>query len=398
MKKKFEKQIISIPKKIQWCKSCVISNARPRLVLNKNGICFACENKDFKNKIDWDQREKELLKLLDKHRKNNNQWDVIVPSSGGKDSGYVAHQLKYKYGMNPLLITWSPLKYTEIGIKNFDSLNDSGFSNIKFSPNGEIQRSLARLCFEELGDAFHVFVLGQMFFPIHMACELGINLIFYGENGEVEYGGDKKNFNKSHINLFKDTKWLANYLKGDSSIEKMLNWGFKNKKYLKKNKFNEADLSYYKPPNKLKLKKSNIDRYYYFSYFKKWTPQENYYYCIDNTGFESKLDRSEGTYSKYSSLDDKFDSFHYYLRYIKFGLGRCIDDAAHEIRDGHISRAEGIRLVKKYDGEFPKQYYKEFLDYLNINENQFWKTIDSWRHPNIWIKKNRKWKLRFPIK
>lgn len=399
MKKKiFEHQLKSLPKKIRWCKSCVISNARPRLSFNNYGICFACENKDYKLKTDWKKRENELIKLLDKHRKNGVKWDVIVPSSGGKDSGYVAHQLKYKYGMNPLLVTWSPLKYTDIGITNFDNLNNSGFSNLKFSPNGILQSKLARLCLEELGDAFHVFVLGQAFFPINLACEMNIKLIIYGENGELEYGGDKNLFNKSHINLVNDSKWLSNYLKGDSSIDKLLSWGLKNKSYLNKKFFNDCDLKYHKPPSFEKLKKSGVDRYYYYSYFKKWLPQENYYYCIDNTGFKSKIDRSEGTYSKYASLDDKFDSFHYFFRYIKFGLGRCIDDAAHEIRDGHISREEGVTLVKKYDGEFPKQYFKEFLDYLEISDNQFWKIVDSWRFPNIWKKENNKWKLRFPIK
>ena len=141
----FEKQMPNIPEKIDWCKKCVISTARPRITFNKNGVCFACENKDYKNNINWKSREEELKKLLDKHRSRGKSWDVIVPSSGGKDSCFVAHQLKYKYGMNPLLVTWSPLQYTNIGIKNFDNLNNAGFSNIKYSPNGKIHKQLARL-------------------------------------------------------------------------------------------------------------------------------------------------------------------------------------------------------------------------------------------------------------
>ena len=116
---------------------------------------------------------------------------MIVPSSGGKDSDYVAHQLKYKYNMNPLTVTWSPLQYTEIGLKNLQSKIDAGFDNILFRPNGLTQRKLARLCLEELGDAFHVFVLGQLAYPVHMAVKMNINLIFYGENGELEYAGDR---------------------------------------------------------------------------------------------------------------------------------------------------------------------------------------------------------------
>ena len=76
------------------------------------------------------------------------------------------------------------------------------------------------------------------------------------------------------------------------------------------------------------------------SYFYKWNPQENYYYCVDNTGFKPNNIRSEGTYTRFASLDDKLDGFHYYLMYIKFGIGRATSDAAHEVREGHITREE----------------------------------------------------------
>jgi len=91
------------------------------------------------------------------------------------------------------------------------------------------------------------------------------------------------------------------------------------------------------------------------------------------------------------------DGFHYYMRYIKFGLGRCMEDAAHEIRDGHITREEGIALMKKYEGEFPKKYFKDFLEYLQISEDDFWNIVDSWRSEHLWKKKNNEWVLKSPI-
>ena len=136
---------------------------------------------------------------------------------------------------------------------------------------------------------------------------------------------------------------------------------------------------------------------YWYSYYHKWTPQENYYYSVENVGFEANPVRNEGTYSKYASLDDKLDGFHYYLSYIKFGHGRCLSDAAHEIRDGHISRDEAIALMKRYDGEFPKKYFQEFLDYCEISEQEFYEVIDSWRADHIWKFENNKWELLKPI-
>ena len=80
--------------------------------------------------------------------------------------------------------------------------------------------------------------------------------------------------------------------------------------------------------------------------------------------------------------------------YIKFGIGRATSDAAHEVRDQKISREEAIYLVKKYDGEFPKKFYKTLLKYCNIKEAEFNKIIDSWRSPHLWKKSNNEWVLK----
>ncbi len=389
-----EKQILEIPKEVKWCNKFVISNQRPRIIFNENGICSGCLNTDYKNKVvDWTKRERELIELLDKHRRTDGYWDVIVPSSGGKDSGFVAHQLRYKYNMNPLTVTWAPLKYTDIGWSNFQAHIHSGLSNILCTPNGSFQRKLARLCFEELGDAFHVFVLGQISYPFQMAVKLGIPLVFYGENGEAEYAGDPEFVDKP----FKPaSEWVRQHFKG-ITFRELLDYGLKNKDYLNEDDFCDSDLIFYEPPSIQKMKEVGIDGKYFFSYFYKWTPQENYYYCVETTGFKPNPERTEGTYSKYASLDDKMDGFHYYLRYIKFGLGRCMEDAAHEIRDGHITREEGIALMNRYEGEFPMKYFNEFLEYLDITEEHFWDVVDAWRAPHLWDKVDGEWKLKHPI-
>ena len=388
-----EKQITKVPKKVLWCKKCVMSNQRPRIIFDENQICSGCKNNDLKNSINWDERENQLHKLLDKHRSRNGAWDVVVPSSGGKDSGYVAHQLKYKYGMNPLTVTWSPLEYTDIGWKNLRENIKSGFNNFLYSPNGELQRKLARLSFEELGDAFHVFVLGQVSFPFHIAKLLNINLVFYGENGELEYAGDPKYVDKP----FKpSSEFLEHHFKG-SKFEELIDYGLSNKDYLKKDDILNGDLNYYVPPTPKELSDIGIEGKYYFSFFKKWIPQENFYYCVKNTNFKPNLTRSEGTYSKYASLDDKMDGMHYYMRYIKFGLGRCVEDAAHEIRDGHITRQEGIQLMNKYEGEFPSKYFNDFLKYLDMSEEHFNNVVDEWRPEHLWKKTSNNWVLKHPI-
>ena len=88
--------------------------------------------------------EEILYKWIDKYRKTNG-YDCVVPGSGGKDSAYTAHILKYKYGMNPLTVTWAPHLYTDIGWKNFDNwIKVGGLDNILFTPNGRVHRFLTR--------------------------------------------------------------------------------------------------------------------------------------------------------------------------------------------------------------------------------------------------------------
>ena len=116
----------------------------------------------------------------------------------------------------------------------------------------------------------------------------------------------------------------------------------------------KEDLSPYFPASASEINASSTV-VHYLGYYLKWTPQECYYYAVDNVNFESNPERTEGTFSKYNSIDDKIDGFHYWTTYIKFGIGRATYDAAQEIRNGHLTRDEGVALVKRYDGEFPQR-------------------------------------------
>jgi len=393
LKKTLDKQI-SKKEPIRFCKKCVVSNQRPRIVFDDDGVCSACRYAEMKeNQINWDEREKMFLDLLEKHRSKDGSYDCIVPGSGGKDSSFVAHQLKYKYGMHPLTITWAPFIYTDIGWKNYVAFKDTGFDNMLFFPNGKIHRKLSRLGFEFIGDNFLPFIYGQKAYAFHVAVKHKIPLIFYGESGEVEYGGSMKNMNKSHESV---EDWDEFYFKG-LNIDGLVKIGLETRILTKEEISNNA-LEFYRPPDLEKIEKINTQMHW-FSFYKKWVPQEHYYYANENTGFHANPGRSEGTYSKYASLDDKTDGFHYYMGFIKFGIGRTTSDAAHEIREGHISREEGVSLVDRYDGEFPKKYFKEFLEYIDIREDYFYKIVDFYRRESshIWENADGEWKLRHTV-
>jgi N-acetyl sugar amidotransferase len=374
--------LYNLPEEVKFCARCTISNQRPRITFDDEGVCSACRFGERKRtQVDWDDRDRQLRELCDRHRKDNGDYDVIVPSSGGKDGSFVAHQLKFEYGMNPLAVTWAPLRPTEIGRRNLDAFIQAGFDHVLGTPNGVVTRRLTELAFRHLGDPFQPFIYGQTNYPMHMAVKYDVPLIMYGENGEVEYGGDMKNANRPTRDIQDHD---GHYFSG------------KPPEFWAEHGLSLADLKpFMAPPYQDILK--NQTEIHFFSHYKFWDPQENFYYCREHTGFNPNTERSEGTFSKYASLDDRVDGFHYYLGFIKFGIGRTTSDTAHEIRDGKITREEGAALVRRYDGEFPARHYAEFLEYAGITDEEFQEVVDSWRSDHIWKKTADGWELRHAV-
>lgn len=389
--KVLDRQLPALENEIRFCRKCVISNQRPRIHFNDDGVCGACVHTAIKDKIDWKSREKELIELTNEHRSPDGRYDVLVPCSGGKDSSRVAHELKYRYGMHPLTVTFAPFEYTPEGYENFRNfIKTGGFTNLTCWQNGRLHRKLSRLCFEALGDSWQAFTFGQVCYAFHMALKFGIKLVFFGENGEAEYSGDPSVFEHKGMPV---EKWAEQYFKG-VTVEDIIEYGLGETDYFSPKDFDESDLTFYRIPDVDDMRRLGI-QFHWFSYYRKWIPQENYYYATEHTGFQcNPTGRSEGTYSKYASLDDQMDGFHFYLAFIKFGIGRATSDAAHEVRDGHITREEAVALVKRFDGEFPQRWFKEHLSYLDITEEQFWDTIEKFRRPHIWKRDNGVWRLK----
>ena len=193
-----------LPEEVKFCNKCVISNQRPSSTIefkntikaiknyiefDSNQICSACNFNELKEKyIDWDLREQELIKLLDQYRSKDGTYDIIIPGSGGKDSAYTSHILKYKYGMNPLTVTWAPHLYTDIGWENMQNWSHiGGLDNLLFTPNGRLHRLMTKNAFNNLLHPFQPFIIGQRIIGPIMAKKYGIKLVMYGEN-QAEYG------------------------------------------------------------------------------------------------------------------------------------------------------------------------------------------------------------------
>lgn len=405
MKERLEEKLeakYGLSQKVIFCKRCVMSNQRPAstiefnhtfntrhktLHIDEEGICDACRYAERKDNIDWKMREEELLKLLDKYRRDDGYYDCIVPGSGGKDSGYAAHILKYKYRMHPLTVTWPPIIYTEAGWKNFRNwIYVGGFDNVTFNYNAKVHALLTRLAIENLLHPFQTFILGQKNLAPKMALKYKVPLIFYGEN-EAEYG----NPIADNATSLRDTSYYTIYKPSEIYLA-----GISINELLERYNLSLNDILAYLPADYKDLEKSNIE-VHYLGYYLKWTPQESYYYAVEHTGFQANSFRTEGTYSKYNSLDDRIDGMHYYTTYIKFGIGRATYDASQEIRNRHLTREEGIALVRRFDGEFPKKYFNEIMEYIGLKPESFFELCDKFRSPHLWYKENGEWELRHRV-
>ena len=390
-----------LPEEVHFCKKCVISNQRPNstvemknrnlekqtIAFNDQGICSACEYAETKKDTNWKEREDLLFELLEPYRSKDGSYDVIVPSSGGKDSAFQAHILKYKYKMNPLAITWAPNMFTRAGWLNFNNLSRiGGVDSFLYTPNGKLHSYLTKLAFMNLGHPFQPFIHGQKMVGPKLAEKFGIKLIMYGEN-QAEYGNPIEN----NSNPFMEPTFFT-----IDDPKEMILGGHSVSETIENTNFTFEEFQPYIPPKPESLIEKDI-KVTYLGYFEKWDPQECYYYAVDNTGFMPSYERSIGTYSRYTEIDDKIVPFHFYMTYIKFGIGRATYDSAQEVRNKKITRAEATYLIKKFDGEFPEKYVDEFCKYLGISLEKFHETVDSFRSPHLWEKVSNKWYLKHHV-
>lgn len=398
--------LYGLPSTVEFCSRCVMSNQKPnssREFLGRSGdskphmhvtdrLCAACNFADMKKSVDWNSRLGELSEVCDRFRSSDGSFDVLVPGSGGKDSVFVAAMLRDQFGMTPLTVTWAPHIYTTWGRENHQRWIDSGFANVSYFPNPHIHRFLTRMAFDNLLNPFQPFILGQMVGVPKIALQHGIKFVMYGESN-AEYGNDLREGSSS----LKDPKYfsfsqdeITNLrLGGETLLELTERYGFRKRHF-----------DWYLPLSQDAIVKSGLE-VHNMSYFVNWNPQHIYYEAVKLSGFQAAPERSLGSYSRYSSIDDKLDDLHYWTTFIKFGIGRATYDASQEIRNGVIDRQDGVSLVHRFDGEFPIRFIDEISAYLSLPESEYPKLsdfnsdrlvdetyirdkADSFRSPHLW--------------
>ena len=370
-------------KNIFWCKNCLNMSTRPRITFDDRGWCNACQWMEEKKVMSWESRAKELEELLDKYRSKDGSFDCITTVSGGKDGSYVSHVLKHKYNMNPLAITIRPALAMEIGDQNLLNFIQSGYDHVHLSPNTKVLDRLNKYGFIEKGFPYYGWLIAIMSAVIKTAGSFKIPLIFYGEDGEVEYGGSAESKNKA---LYDIAYMKRVYLEGGH--EKVLD------RIRKDDDISEAELSFFKFPTDEEISEVGLS-FTHMSYYEPWDSYRNYVVAKEECGLIEKDEGNQDTFTNFAQNDQALYALHAYLMYLKFGFGRATQDAGIEIRRGSMTRDQALNLVKMYDNSYAHDLIDIFLEYYQMTKEEFDAVLDKYANQDLFEKIEGVWEPKF---
>jgi N-acetyl sugar amidotransferase len=367
--------------KPRWCKNCLAMSTRPRLTFDARGWCNACVWTEKKKNLDWSSRERQLKSLLEKHRRSDGSFDCLVPVSGGKDGSYVAYNLKHKHGMNPLAVTVTPALSLALGDDNLKAFISSGYNHISVNPAYNAMRKLNKAGFVEMGFPYYGWLIAIHTAVIRTAMAYGVGLVFYGEDGEVEYGGSLE----TEKNPIYDVHYQKRiYLEG--GYEKVLN----------SSGLSGNELYFFRFPELAELNAHPLDLTHW-SYYENWDPYRNYLVAKEYCGLKEADETNSGTFTNFAQNDQALYALHTYLMYLKFGFGRANQDASIEIRRGAMDREQAVNLVRLYDGHYPEEFIGLYLDYYQMSKQEFDSVLDLYANRGLFQKVGDRWQPNFVV-
>jgi N-acetyl sugar amidotransferase len=347
-------------------------DTKPDLKFNKDGVCSACEYYEKRRDINWQERRKELMKVLEKYKsKDGHNWDCIVPVSGGKDSTYQVVKM-LQLGMSPLCVTATTCHLSDVGRKNIENLKNLGVDYVEFSTNPIVRRKLNRIALSRVGDISWPEHVSIFTIPVQTAVNYRIPLIIWGENPQNEYGGPAA----AGSNNVLDRKWLMSF----GGLLGMNLSDFEGKEGIE-----GKDLIAYTYPSDQQLKDGGVTGLFLGHYF-PWDGLSNALFSTA-FGFTSYSGAIEGSMANYENVDNYQTGIHDYFKYLKYGFGRVTDFACLHLRRGRLSREDALQIVQRLDGKFPWSYLgkplQEILSPLSLSIDQFIQICDKFTNKKI---------------
>lgn len=330
------------------------------------GFCNVCRSSEEKMRVDWKSRREQLEKILEKAKfeNQNQEYDCLVPISGGKDSTFQLHVLVKEFGMRPLAVTFSHNWFSAVGIYNlFNALEVFDVDHIMLTPKRGLVNRLAKKSLSKIGDACWHCHAGVGAFPLRVARDYGIKLIIWGES--VAESSSRGTYAAPIIKFDQDyfQKVSAKLAPNEMSDSNIADYELK--------KFDSLTSDEYEG--------SQIEGIHLGDYI-FWDEERQTEFVIDNYGWME--DDVEGTYKGYKSTECIMPGVHDFACYLKRGYGRTSFHLSSDIRSGVLSRSDVNPELLKLERTVPAglQYFTEIT---GIGLNDFTNEVSKHRHSSL---------------
>lgn len=345
----------------KYCIRCCIPETQEGVKFDEMGICQACQSSEQKIHINWIEREKKLRKIIeDAKAKAGNNYDCIIPISGGKDSAFQVYVLTQIYGMKPLAVTFNQNWQSETGWYNLQNvLQQFNVDHMMFTPNRDLVKRLAKRSLGAIGDACWHCHAGVGAFPLQIATKFKIPLLIWGESiaeasGRASYDCPVRKFDRDYF-----TKVSAKL----SAKEMVCDY------------LSEKDLYPFELPTYKEIEEVGVFGIHLGDYI-FWDDERQTEFMKEHYGW--KETEMEGAYKGYKSAECVMSGIHDFTCYLKRGYGRSTYQASVDIRNGLLTREEGFALAYKHDTERP-QALDFYLKETGMNEEEFYQTMKEKR-------------------
>lgn len=361
---------------MKYCKKCLTTDLRPNALFSDDGVCIACQYSSQNVKNDHVLKLsllKERIKKAKAKLRKKGDYDCIVGVSGGKDSTRQAHWVRDRLGLRPLLVCcgYPPLQMSEIGASNLSNLISMGFDLIVATPAPKTSAQLSLESFRKFGNVCKSTEMALFASVPRFAIDLGVNLIFWGENPALQVGDsavegvdefDGNNLRKLNTLTDGGGGWINDAVKSE---------------YLSQ---------HYYYPDEIEFENKKINIFYLGPAWDDWDNEENATYAaLNGLTLRPKEEGITGDISNASMLDEEFTNINMMIKYYKFGFGRATDIVCEKIRSGELTRDEGIPIVESYDGVCGDIIIERYAKYVGISVQEFWNTLNKWVNKELFI-------------
>lgn len=363
---------------MQYCKKCTYPIVAVNLSMGDDGVCSGCVVHEEKDKVDWDAREKEFQELLNSYKNpDGSNYDLIIPVSGGKDSHFQVWYIKEKLGLNPLLVTYYSYNFPPVGDENMRNLSRVfGVDHYVFTPGLESIRKMNRAGFKKTGDMNWHYHCGIWTVPFQVAVAFKIPLVLYGEHGFLDLAG---------MYSFQDRPEFTIRDRKETGLR-----GYDWDDFVGVEGLTERDLQWAKYPSDADIERIGV-RGIFMGNYMYWDGNKN---AVEMAkyGFKPYPKPWARTYRRHSNVDDILENgVKDWLKFVKFGYGRCTDHTSKDIRLGLMTREEGIDLMKQYEHVVGDESLEHFLNISQMEKDEFFRIADTFRDPRVWWIENGEW-------